>query len=158
MGLRAQRLGICKTRCFLRSLGDIGPVAGFTGDRRGLVEENVLTVHLFLELVAIGAGNAFMAAFERERCFLVIEEGGFPFVAVVAGGAVVFLVGELLAVRILVAVAALLGGLGEINMKHRAFHVRRFMAIGTFHGTMRADERERRGGVIEARHVLPLLR
>ena len=49
-------------------------MAGFAGNGRGLVEEHVLPFDFFLEFVAIGAGHPFMAAFERERCLLVIEE------------------------------------------------------------------------------------
>src|SRR5260370_26619703 len=124
----------------------------------GLVEQYVFPIHFFLLFVTVAARDAFMSALEGELRLLVIKERGLPLVAVVALGAIALLVGELLAVGIFVAFAASLGSLAEIHVEQGALHIRRLVTIGAFHGTMRADEREFRGGVIELCHVAPLLR
>ena len=85
-------------------------MAGLAGLGRRLVKQHRVSVHQLLERVAGRAGNILVAALERERRLLVVEERGLPLVAVVAGGAVVALRAELVGMRILVAFAARYGG------------------------------------------------
>lgn len=121
----------------------------------GLVEEDEVPIHGFLQGVASGAGNILVSAFQGERRLLVIEEGRLPSVAVVAGSAVVRLRIELPCMRVLVTLAAIFAGIAEVNMGHGQFHVRRLVALGACHGAMRADERKIRGCVVELCQVLP---
>ena len=93
-------------------------MASLAGCWGWLVEEHLDSVHGLLENVASGTGNILMPTLEREGCLLVIEEGGPPFVAVVAGGAIVRLGAKLIGVWVLVAEAAILGCAGEIDMQH----------------------------------------
>lgn len=49
-------------------------VASLASCRRRLVEKHWIVAHLLPEGVARRAGNILVAALQRERCFLVIEE------------------------------------------------------------------------------------
>src|ERR1017187_8693961 len=94
-------------------LGDAGPVESLAGCGRRLVKEHQVVAGLLLEGMAGRATNILMAALERKRGLLVIEERGLPLVAVVAGGAIAAARAELVGVRVLVAFAASGGGAGE---------------------------------------------
>lgn len=111
-------------------------MASLAGCWSWLVKEHQISVHWQLEDVAGGTGDILMPALEREDCFLVIEERGPPFVAGVAGGAVVRFDAELIGMGVLVAEAALRGRACEIDVLHGQLHVGRFMAIGTQHSAM----------------------
>ena len=87
----------------------------------------------------------------------MIEERWLPFVAVVARFTVVAAGAKLVCVRVFVALAASLGGALELNVEHIELHIRRFVAIGTGHGAVRAHQREVSALVIEFRQVFPFL-
>jgi len=132
-------------------------VASLAGGGRRLVKEHHLVINGLLERVAGCAGNILMAALERKRGLLVIEERWAPFVVVVACGTVVGLRAELARMRILVALIANLGGIGETNMQHGQLHVRRLVAIGAGQSAVRANQWEGGLGVVEPGQILPLL-
>ena len=56
---------------------------------------------------------------------------------------------ELVCVRILVALVAALGRLGEVHVQHRPFQVRRLVALDALHRPVRPFQRKLRRGVIE---------
>lgn len=56
---------------------------------------------------------------------------------------------------VLMAAGTLHGGAGKLYVRHGAFEVGWPMAVDAGDGTMRSEQRELRGGVIEARQVLP---
>ena len=132
-------------------------MASRTGRGAGLVKQHQVAVHRFLERVAGRTGHILVAALERKRRLLVIEERWLPLVAVVATCAVVPTRAKLVRVRILVALAAGNRGRCELNVEHGKFHVRRLVAVGTSRGSMRAFERELRPSVVELRQILPFL-
>src|SRR5258708_10022626 len=87
----------------------------------------------------------------------MVEQGGLPLVGVVARSAIALIaVLELVPVRVLMAFAAGLRSLAEVDMEERALHVWRLVAIGTIHGTMRPQKREFRVGVVESSHIVPI--
>ena len=142
---------------FVGLLGNVGAMTIGAGKGSGLVEQYLLPIHFLHQAVTILAGDILMPALERELGLLVIEERRLPLVAVVARGAISFSVGELVAVRVLVALAAGLWSLAEIHVEQGALHVRRLVAIGAIHGSMRPDEREFGSRVIESVHIVPIL-
>ena len=99
-------------------LGDVAPVAGFAGPGRGFVKENHVSIDRFPQSVACRAGDIFVAALERELSLFVIEERGAPLIAVVASGAVKGLLGELVSMRVFMAIAAFQGRPGEVHVLH----------------------------------------
>lgn len=65
---------------------------------------------------------------------------------------------KLIAVRVLVTIAAVYGGLREVDVLDRHFQVGWLVAIRTAHRSMRSDQREARLRMIKLRQVFPLLR
>src|SRR5258708_34960377 len=88
----------------------------------------------------------------------MVEQGGLPLVGVVARSAIALIaVLELVPVRVLMAFAAGLRSLAEVDMEESALHVWRLVAIGPIHGTMRPQKREYRAGGVESRHIVAIL-
>ena len=88
--------------------------------------------------------------------FFVIKQGWLPFHAVVAvraGRCLTF--GELLPMRILVAVFAQSGGGLEIHTYQLGFKVRRFVAIDAGGSAVRSQQGKLGFGMVEAREFLP---
>ena len=131
-------------------------MAVFAGRGCWSVEEHRVSIDLFPERVACGAGHFFMTTLQRKLCLVVIEERGTPLVAVVTSGAITCASAELSRMWVFVAFYAGLRGIGELNMHHVEFHVRRLVAIGTGHRTMRTNERKMCSRVVEFRKVFPL--
>jgi len=98
-----------------------------------------------------------VASLEREFRLFMIEKGRLPLVAVVAGGAILAASPELFGVRVLMALATCCGGARKLNMQHCQLHVRRLVAIGTGHGSMRTYQRKLCTLVVEFREILPFL-
>ena len=86
---------------------------------RRLVKQHQGPIHRLFERMAGRACNVLMTAFEWKCRLVVIEERRSPFVAVVAGRAVITTRAELVCVRILMAFIAGLRGTGEFDVQHR---------------------------------------
>lgn len=138
--------------------GNVQSVAIRTGRGCRFIEENEVVVHRLPERMAGRARHILMAALQRKRRLLMVEQRGLPFVAVVAGLATVGARAKLVHVRIFVALAAGRGSTLELHMPHGQFHVRGLVAIGTNHGSMRAHERKACLRVVELRQIFPFLR
>lgn len=119
--------------------------------RRRLVEQHERSVYLLLQRVAGRAGDIFMSSLQRERRLVVIEERRLPLVRIVTPGAIAGASAKLIGVRILMAVRASSGSLGEVDVRHGPFHRGRAVAVDAGHGTMRAHERKVCPGMIELR-------
>ena len=111
-------------------------MACLAGRWRWLVKEHHVVGDRFPEGMASRACNLLMGTLERESRLFVIEKRGPPFVAVMAGGAVIGASTELVSMRVLVTLVARPGSTGEINMQHGQFHVRRLVAVGALDGAM----------------------
>ena len=125
--------------------------------RRGLVEENCFGAYHFRQLMALRAANILMRPAQREGGpFLVVEQRGLPFHAVVILGAAGYtLKGKLLAMGIIVAILAQLRSRLEVHVHQLGFEIGRLMAIDARRGTVRTQQCELCLGVIEARKFLP---
>ena len=123
--------------------------------RAGLVKQHQFAVYGLFENVAGRAGHLLMAALERERGLLVIEERGLPFAAVVAASAVCGAYGELIGMRVFMAFSARFRGSGKLDMYHRKFHVWRLMAVDAGRRSMRSFERKLRIRVVEFFQISP---
>ena len=123
----------------------------------GLVEQDRLGVNGFGQFVTLCTLDVLMGATQREDGpLLVIEQGGFPFHAVVAVGAGGSLsLGKLLSVDVLVAVLALHRGGLEIHIDQLGFEVWRFVAVDARRRPVRSEQRELGLGMIESGEFLP---
>jgi len=147
----------CRARRFASfNLRNTGSVAVFAGRGCWSVEEHRVSIDLFPERVACGAGHFFMTTLQRKLCLVVIEERGTPLVAVVTSGAIACACAELSRMWVFVAFYAGSRGIGELNMHHVEFHVWRLVAIGTGHRAMGTNERKMRSRVVEFGEVFPL--
>lgn len=128
--------------------------------RRRRVEEDLLAVDIFEELMAPGAGNVTVLAFQsKRRPFVVVERRRFPLRRVMAIGALRHFVRkeleELSAVNVLVTLLAFSRRLLEINVNELGLEIRRLVAIDAGNRAVRALERKSRCAVIEAVEFLP---
>lgn len=99
-------------------LARAGIVAGGAGCRRGFVKEHQAAVDRLLVHMAGCAGHILMPSLQRECSLLVVEKGGTPLHAVMAGCAVFASRAKLRGVRIFMAFVAPAGRLGESDMDH----------------------------------------
>jgi hypothetical protein len=74
-----RRVDFFHRRAVLPLPGNIRPVASLAGCGRRLVKEHQVVAGLLLEGMAGRAANILMAALERKRGLLVIEERGLPY-------------------------------------------------------------------------------
>ena len=124
----------------------------------GLVEENILPVDGARLGVTRRALHVLMSSLERKVRAVMIEERRTPLVRVVARRAVIGPCGELVAMRVLVALGAGRRRALELHMHHAPFQVRRSMAFDACHGSMGAGQRKSCCCVIELRNILPFFR
>ena len=118
--------------CLLGARGwRVCPVAGDAVLRSGLIEQNLLSPHLFEKLVTFAALYVLMGPAQGEsRSLIVIEQGRLPFHAVMAVGTRCGLaLGELLPMDVLVAVLAQHRCRLEIDIDELGFKVRRLMTV-----------------------------
>jgi len=108
-------------------------MAGSTRGRRRLIEKYRLTFHLSLVRMTRGARNILVSTFQREDRLLMVKERRPPFLRVVAGRAIIHLLPELVAMRILVTIRTTRRGLCKLHMHHRLFQVGWAMTIHTGH-------------------------
>lgn len=135
--------------CICRIFGDVSSVAIGASCRSWLVKQDHFAFHLLLQSMAGAACYVLMSTLEREDSFLVIEQGRFPLARVVAGSAVVFAIGKLVAMGILVALVACLRSLAEIHMLQGAFQRRRLVALDAIDGSVRSEQRKSSRAVIK---------
>lgn len=133
------------------------PVAGGAIFWCGLIEDDNFVIHGFCQLVALGAPHVLMRTAQRElRARVVIEQRRLP-----PGTVVTFntsshaVLGELLSVRILVALFALHGRCLEIDIDQLSFQIRGLVALDARRRTMRSQQRESCLRVVESRQLLP---
>lgn len=131
-------------------------MAGFATRRSRFVEKHEFAVYRLAQGVTGGAGDVLMTSFQRECRLVVIEERRLPLVRVVASGAAVCPLAELIGVGILVAAGTACGRFGKAHVDHRQLQVRRPMAICACHGAMRPQQRELRPRMIEFGQVIPV--
>lgn len=117
-------------------------MAGLALRRRGFVEKYEAAVHRLFQRMTCGASHFLVTSFKRESGLGVIEEGRPPLVAVVACGTVLASFAELVGMGIFVAFAAFYGRLRKLDMDHREFKIRCFVAIGAGNRTMRSKQRK----------------
>lgn len=144
---------------FLQGL-DFRSVTVGAGGRRGCVKEDLLAVYRAEKLVAAGAGDIAVLAFQGELGPLVmVEQGRLPFGCVVAVATWCDLIRielrELPVVDILMALLALLRRLLEVHIDELGFQVRRLVAIDAGDRAMRAGQWKRRRAVIKAVQLFP---
>jgi len=137
-------------------------VAVGTRGWRRRVKEDLLAVYLAEKLVAAGAGDIAVLAFQGELSpLVVIEERRLPFGRVVAVATWCDLVRielrELPAVDIFMALLALLRRLLEVHIDELGFQVWRLVAIDAGDRAMRARQWKRRRAVIKAVQLFPRL-
>jgi len=134
-------------------------VTAFTLLRSVLIEENVFAFQLAVVLVATGARHVLVQAREWElRPLIVIEFRRLPLsgvMAIDAGGHAIL--GELLAVGVLVTFLAFEGSGGKVGLDQLSLHIGRLVAIDAGGGPVGTDEREFCLGVVETLEVIPLL-
>lgn len=124
----------------------------------GLVEEHCPFLDQTCCFVAGIATDVQMPASQWEiRARLVVEQGGFPFVGVVAlrASGAPAVSGKLVGVRIFVTALAAGGRRRENHILHCQFQVRRLVTARAGNGAMRSHEREHRDGMIESDDVRP---
>jgi hypothetical protein len=146
---------------FLKRL-DLRAVTIRTALCGGRVEEDLLSIDCTEELVAAGAGDIAMLAFERKgSSFVVIEQRWLPFGCVVAVGTQGDLIRkqliELVSVDVFVAVFAFFRSLLEVHVDELGFEIRGFVAINASYGPMRTRQRESCRIVIEPIEFAPSL-
>jgi len=137
-------------------LGNACSVASLASRRCRFVKEHWGVIHHFLQRVTCRASHILMASFERKLGLVVIEERGPPLVVVMAPGAVVGAIAELIGVGILVASGACLRGARKVDMHQRQLQIRGLVAVGAGYRTMRAEEWKICLSVVEFRKIFPV--
>ncbi len=124
---------------------------------RGLVKQNISSIHRLLKSVTGGTSHILMSTLKWKDSLIVIEQRRPPFVGIVTRCAVIGARAKLIGVRVFVALAARHGGFFELNVHQGQLHVRRLVAVGAGNGAMRTYQGKPRARMIELDDVVPAL-